>query len=241
LFQILGILAVLAPISFFINQRQSAMLGLLPMFVAPLTLAFTFQLTAEMAANHKFVLVSVLLLNIPVAGALARGITDRRLLPRAVAILLLLLCLASPSAYMIPFVRNAMTPVIFTMPPELKHWIVSETQPSDIFLSAPDVSNAMLLQGRKCYLAGPYFSFSAGYDYRKREALVRQALAKGSAEKVAHALNSLGIRFLAITPDFLETYSEATPALWENENPFLPRVFRTEERHQPNIYEVRSP
>ena len=51
---------------------------LIPVFLSPIILASTLQLTPDITVNHKYIMQSVMLLNIPVADLLSELFNPRK-------------------------------------------------------------------------------------------------------------------------------------------------------------------
>jgi hypothetical protein len=88
-------------------------------------------------------------------------------------------------------------------------WIEENTDPGDIFLTAPYHMNAFFFSGRKVFFGWPYYSWSAGYDTASREEIVYRMFIgyDGDLDLFMKKVKSYGIRYVIID-DTLLTQSE---------------------------------
>jgi DNA-binding beta-propeller fold protein YncE len=175
-------------------------------FTAVLALAFVVQFSVEVFANHKFINVWLVVLNLYAAAGLVRLWTiagpDRRqaaarLAGRTVAIGLAAVIIAGGLIDLAP-IRNGGKIGLHLAGDPLFDWLTRETQPRDVFLTDLYVTHPILLAGRPVYYGWPYYAWSAGYPTDVREDRYRRILGGTSAGEVIGLLQQEKIAYVAI-------------------------------------------
>ena len=163
--------------------------------VAPLLFALLISLTPDVTVNHKYIIIAIALLNIFIADAFCTAlqfVRDRfhalrgpihaaARFKRAVALFLslILVLLLSFSLFatgipeLIGYVNKNMSIVNINLNSPIAKWIEENTDPRDVFLTAPYHMNEFFFSGRKTFYGWSYFSWSAGHDTDSREVVVK--------------------------------------------------------------------
>jgi len=159
---------------------------LIAAFSLPLVFAFTVSLTPDVTVNHKYIMISLALLNIYLADLLVRlwtwgsqkkaAIAGRMLIPRILAVLLGF-CLMVTGALECRLVHNInQNSVSLDTKSQLVQWVKANSRPDDIFVTAPYHYNAFFLSGRSVWFGHSYYAWSAGHDTEGRLRLYQQLL-----------------------------------------------------------------
>jgi hypothetical protein len=108
----------------------------------------------------------------------------------------------------------------------LSQWVLTNTQPSDIFLTHTLLSHPILFTGRKIYLGYTLFAWTAGYNVPEREAVYRQMFQESDADQLKRLLHENKIAYVAIDdgvrhneslPDFNEyIFDQSFPKVFED-------------------------
>ncbi len=194
--ELLGIMPFAAAAGLAVLPKGSRWLA--SAFLAPLIFATTVQLTPDIAVNHKYVLVSVLLLNIFAAAFICRLFSGRRAVMSAVAALLVIaMTITGVADFMTLNNIDKNRGTIRTDDP-VKDWVLDNTGPNEIFLTDIYVSSPILLAGRKLFYGWPYFAWSAGYNTRGREDIQRRIYGGTDAAALKQLVKENNISYIAV-------------------------------------------
>ncbi len=178
-------------------------------FTALVGVAFGIQFSVEVFANHKFLNVWLIVLNLFAAAGLIRlwflawprlagaGAVVVRLGGRLLAIILVVVIAIGGIIDLMP-VKNTGSVVIRMQGDPLFGWLASDTRPDDIFLTDLYVTSPILLAGRPIYYGWSYYAWSAGYPVGAREELYRQMLGAVDPVVLVRLLQQEHIRYVAI-------------------------------------------
>jgi len=175
-------------------------LWLVPVFIAPVILATTLQLTPDITVNHKYIILSVILLNIPVSDLLTGLIKSKSSCVIAVYLVFILTCTGFVD--MITLHNLDRNSVRYSLKDELYTWVKNETNPDDIFLThymthygAP---MSIMLAGRSVYNGYPYFTITAGYDITGREECMKKIYSARDSGELRTLALSEGIDYIVV-------------------------------------------
>lgn len=231
--ELLGIMPLLLVLAVLVAPKGWRSLALA--FAAPLVFATSMTLTPDVNANHKFVMIAVMLLNIPVAWLIHHwwtgGARELRVLAGAAFGLMILTGLIDLlTLYNINRNRIGV---------DLQHpvtvWVKKNSQPADVFLTDWSVLHPVLMAGRKIYYGWPYYAWSAGYDTRGREPLRNRMYSTTSGEEMRRIAREQGVRYIVIDNAVRESreYPVNEPLIKET----FQQVF-SNERDNTQIYKV---
>ncbi len=190
LLEMSGLVLPLCLLAFFLPGRRRKVL--LASFLLPLAFALTFSLTPDVTVNHKYIMISFAFINIYLADLLGRLWSNTRraghlpdessakgrrfakfhlpLLGRRLAALLLSAVLMVTGLQEIAIAQNInQNSLAIDTDSLLVKWIVQNTRPDAVFVSAPLHYNAFYLSGRFTWLGHAYYAYSAGHDTAGRE------------------------------------------------------------------------
>lgn len=175
-------------------------LWLVPVFTAPVILATTLQLTPDVTVNHKYIILSVILLNIPVSDLLSELFKTKTTLIISLCLIFLLTCTGIVD--MVTLYNLDKNSVSYNQKDRVCVWVQNETNPEDIFLThymthygAP---MSIMLAGRCVYNGYPYFTITAGYDISKREECMKRIYSAANSEELKKLAVSEGIDYIVI-------------------------------------------
>ncbi len=169
-------------------------------FAGLIGVAFLIQLSVEVLANHKFINTWLIVANLFAAYGLVRLWRARPILDfpnRYVAIALAGIIVIGGVIDLFP-VKNQQIIGTRMKDDRLTEWLVTETRPTDVFLSDIYVVHRILLSGRRLHFGWPYYAWSAGYAVTEREDWYRALFAERSPKVVAERLQAAGIDWVAI-------------------------------------------
>lgn len=226
--ELLGVFPILLIISLFGAPKGYKALALA--LIAPLIMATTISLTTDINANHKFVMIGVILANILVAALLYRLFTTAQREFKALATVLLALLVGTGVVDLLTLYNMNRNPIVMDLASPLAKWVEHNTQPHDVVLTSWSVLNPVQLAGRKIYYGWPYYAWSAGYDTDTRGKIVKQIFEAENADKLRQLLKQEKIAYILIDQDVRENkeYIINEPLLRQT----FPLVFQDAEAKQ---------
>ena len=198
-------------------------------FTAPMVFAFNCQVSLEMLANHKFIQITLILLDIFVAGAISvlfcppakqkddsltaeenkgRFTKPVYILIRAATILagalLLVPLTATGVSEWATYINRNKNYLIIDTNSEVVRWIEENTEPGDVFLTPQWAMDRFYLAGRPAYYGHAYYAWSAGHDTRTREQIYYWLISGcgGDIDEFRRYCQEREIRYLIYDPDY---------------------------------------
>lgn len=178
-----------------------------------------FQFGPDIATNHKFFNLWIIINNIFVAYALWI-IWKKNLAAKFLTVIFLFILTLSGIIDFFP-IKNDLLYAVDDLPRNKEaSWIATHTPKNALFLNATYLYHPASLAGRRIFLGWPYFPWSAGYNTDKRELLRRQLLGAslpGGKTEICALLekNKIGYAVLQRTSDPEETRLQ-NYSFWEN-------------------------
>ena len=165
-----GLAFLIIPLGFIKSSplAKKVLLGFLPFFI----IGNLFQFSPEIAANHKFFNIFLIVGNIFVAYVVWL-IWQKRILGKITAAIIIFFLVLSGIIDFFP-IRNDPSMSIVDAPkdPDIT-WIKENTPPKSLFLNSSYLYHPASLAGRKIFLGWPYFSWSAGYNTNQRGLIMK--------------------------------------------------------------------
>ena len=204
----LGLAFLLIPFGFFLAPKRAkkVFVAFLPLFLV----GNLVQFSIEMAGNHKFFTVFVIVANMFVAYSVFK-IWHQKIFGKILAIILFFfLTLSGIIDFFV--VKNDHFYQIADYPknPDVA-WIMQNTLKNTIFLNSNYLYNPASLAGHKIFLGWPYFPWSLGYDTTRRDKELRDMLNTNSTDEACKLLMQNRISYVEIqrhdvNPDFTINY-----------------------------------
>lgn len=195
-----GILPLMVLISLVICKRIEKYL--VWAFSAPLILTFTLSLTPDISVNHKYLMIGVMLLCIPVAYLIDRIIRIRGAYAKILAAFLLF-CMMITGIYETTIILkrndaksgNAMS---INEKSDICNFVMTQADSNDIFLTDWYSLNDFVLGGAMLYYGWPYYAWSAGYDTYGREEKTYAMYEASSPETLDLLVKECNIRYIVV-------------------------------------------
>ncbi|MGB9911675.1 MAG: hypothetical protein ACPLKP_03735 [Microgenomates group bacterium] len=183
--QNLGLSLILIPLGFLLANKLAK--KIFPPFFSLFLIANLFQFSPEIAANHKFFNLFIIVGNMFSAWFIFL-IWEKKFLGKIMALLLIFLMTFSGIIDFFP-IKNDIIYRIDDAPknPEVK-WIKENTPPDAVFLNSSYLYHQASLAGRKIFLGWPYFPWSAGYNVDKRTQLMKKIWGSNDKEEICFLL-----------------------------------------------------
>ncbi|MBN1412836.1 MAG: hypothetical protein JW969_18490 [Spirochaetales bacterium] len=195
--ELLGILPFMVIASLFVLPKGGRVLTLI--FFIPIVIANTLQLTPDISVNHKYVIIGVILLNIPVAYFIYRLFKTRLVVIRIVTAFLVLLMVATGVQDLITQYNMDKGSINHPLHDPMVAWLDKNTGPNEIFLTEMYSTHPILLAGRKIFYGWPYYPWSAGYKTDERKS-IRKLIYEG-APNAKELIEEYNIKYIVIDMD----------------------------------------
>lgn len=196
--QLLGILPLCIALAFIFGKLEERYLILAAL--APLVFAFTVSLTVDVTVNHKYIMMSCILVGISVASLITRML-DRRKAVFGIAGVLLILMLTLTGVYDFTTVlrKNFREgKIILNMDDPLTNFIRDNSDSQDIFLTDTYSINQVVFGGAMLYQGHQYYAWSAGYDTLYRDTMLRRMYESNSSTELNNLVKENNIRYIIV-------------------------------------------
>lgn len=174
---------------------------MLLVFLVPFVLAFTLALTGDITVNHKWIMMSLMLVSMFAAIVLTNLLKSGDWLKRAVALLLLVVLTATGMYDLTTVVKRNENYLVFSYDDPVTNWIAENATCDDIFLTPYYSLNNVVMGGAMLYYGWPYYAWSAGYDTYTRDAKVREMYEASSVEELDALIKEHKIRYIIVDHD----------------------------------------
>ena len=204
LIKLLGILPVVLVISFL--MRKAADRYVLFAFSTPLIFAFCISMTPDIAVNHKYVMISVMLMGI-FAAWLVVSLFERRQLAHCVTAVFLVFCLTVTGIYDLAVVLRRdrqENSIILERNAPVTEWISANCSSKDLFLTSNyyltsfSDASSVILSGASLYNAWEYFGWSAGYDTGYRDMVAAAVYGAADEDMLKNLIDRMGFDYVII-------------------------------------------
>ncbi len=182
---------------------------MLLVFLVPFVLAFTLALTGDITVNHKWIMMSLMLVSMFAAIVLTNLLKSGDWLKRAVAIVLLFVLTATGVYDLTTVVKRNENYLVFSYDDPVTNWIAENAICDDIFLTPYYSLNNVVMGGAMLYYGWPYYAWSAGYDTYARDYEVKKMYQASSVEELDALIQKNNIRYIIVDHD-CRTSSEYT-------------------------------
>ena len=199
--RLLGILPLVLLVA--LCYQKSANRYLMIAFLAPLLFAFHVSLTVDVTVNHKYIMISCVLLGIFAADLVTILLAYKDKLIKGVGVLLVIILTATGiyDFYVVIRKNTAIHPIVLDMKDPLTDWIIENADSKDIFLTSSYTVNQVVLGGAMLYQGHQYYAWSAGYDTFGRDIMVKQMYEASTPEELDQLVKANNIRFIIVDRD----------------------------------------
>ncbi len=175
---------------------------LIPVFLGPIILASTLQLTPDITVNHKYIIFAMILLNIPVSDLLTNLFEKRSVSARVIAGGMFLMLTLTGIVDLITLYNLDKNSVTYNQAEPVQVWVQDETDPNAIFLTHYmthyNAPMSIFLAGRSVYNGYPYFTVTAGYDIDHRGEVMTRIYSAEDPQQLRELAISEGIDYIVI-------------------------------------------
>lgn len=200
LWRLLGVLPAVLLIALCLSRMTERVLMLA--FITPLIFAFTVSLTVDVTVNHKFIMMSCILLGIFAADLVVWLIDKRDVLVRITAVFLIILLTATGFYDFTTVLRKNYREggIILSMEHPLTDFVRKNSSSQDLFLTATTyyTINPLVFGGAMLYQGHQYYAWSAGYDTAYRDEMVRRMYEASTSQELNQLVKLENIRYIVV-------------------------------------------
>jgi hypothetical protein len=194
--ELLGLFLPLFLISVFNTPRGYKVLAL--SFITPLIFSSLVSLTIDINANHKFIMISVMLSNIFISALIVRFFQSKDNALRVLAITFIMLLTITGLVDLLTLYNMNILSVNVAMNDPITVWVSKNSKPKDVFLTDWAVLHPVQFAGRPIYFGWPYYAWSAGYDTDTRGQIMKSIYSAAKGQELSNIVHGVGINFIVI-------------------------------------------
>ena len=166
-----------------------------------LAMALLVQFGVEVVANHKFIHIWLIIVNLFAAYGLWRlsriALFGTTAMGKVAAVLLAVGITLGGLIDLFP-IRNAHWIETPFQDDPLVNWVRAETNPKAVFLTDRYVQHPILLAGRRIFFGWSYFAWGLGYPLGQREEIYRRLFAERHPQELVRLLQENGIDYVVV-------------------------------------------
>ncbi len=200
LLQLLGVLPIVILLAFCLARSTDRILMLA--FSAPLIFAFMVSLTVDVTVNHKFIMMSCILLGIFAAELVLWLLMKRDILIRVTAVILIILLTATGIYDFTTLLRknDREGGIVLRLEDPLTDFVRENSNSQDLFLTATTyyTINQLVFGGAMLYQGHQYYAWSAGYNTLYRDEMVRKMYEATTSQELDQLVRSEKIRYIVV-------------------------------------------
>ena len=172
-------------------------------FSAPFVFSFLVSLTVDVTVNHKYIMVSIMLMNIFAAILIVKLFVMKNIAMRILCVgLVVLMTITGFYDYRTVIKRNHPDYNLkFSMEDPLVDWIDENTTSQDVFLTPYYALSRAVMGGAMLFEGHGYYPMTAGYDTNKRYALTKEMYEASSVRELQGLIEENGIDYIIIDID----------------------------------------
>ena len=174
---------------------------MLVVFFVPFMLAFTLSLTVDITVNHKWIMMSLMLLSIFAAVVVTKLLESKDWLRRIIAIVLVFVLTATGIYDLAIIIKRNANYLVFSYDDPVTNWVIENADCDDLFLTPYYSLNNVVMGGAMLYYGWPYYAWSAGYNTDERNRNVRSMYESDSVEELDSLIKEYGIRYIIVDYD----------------------------------------
>ncbi|MCR4720719.1 MAG: hypothetical protein K5655_03245 [Lachnospiraceae bacterium] len=170
-----------------------------------IALSFVVSLTPDIAVNHKYIMLAVMILDIYAAYFISDMLVDKRITLRIAAVAAGVFMTATGLFDFATIIRkNTEDKAIITNTQNrIMDFVHENCRSDDVFLTANyfldgTEGSYLILSGASMYLAWQYFGWSAGYDTARRDLVAANIYEAQDAELLKQMVRAAGIDYITV-------------------------------------------
>lgn len=228
--------ALIVMFAAFVTQKGSRKYLILAYFI-PFVFAFNVSMTIDVTVNHKYIMMSLMLLSVVEGEFIAEMFSKTKSLAKKAAYVLLVFVLIFTGAFEAKIIANRNEDKIteasgltFDVDDPVTKWLIENTDSDDILLTSNYCMNNVILAGPSLYLQWPYYAWSAGYDTDYRAEQVKLMYSASNVSELKELVHENDISYIIVDSDNRmsedyelneDTIAEAFELVFHDDNRFL--------------------
>lgn len=202
--KLMGILPVILLLQFVASKGPRKYI--MACFSMPMVFAFFVSLTPDISVNHKYVMMSIMLLDI-FAAVYVVGLFEKKDVWYGILGALAVFFLTATGIFEFYIVARKNVDeraMKYPYQDEIMEWIWDNSDRDTIFLSANyylmygGYGNSLILSGQKMYSGWDYFSWSAGYDVGARNEMIEKIYSCDNVAELYELVGSTEIDYIVV-------------------------------------------
>ncbi|MBP5183947.1 MAG: hypothetical protein J6113_02435 [Lachnospiraceae bacterium] len=173
-------------------------------FSVPFIFSFYVSLTVDVTVNHKYIMISIMLMNIFAAALVTKLYENRSGWVKLLATVIVIL-MTITGVYDFTTVMKKNNPqngyLVYQMQDPLVDWISENTTSQDIFLTSHYALSRPVLGGAMLYQGHAYYPLTAGYDTNLRYRLSKKMFECTSRTELIKMIRENLITYVIIDSD----------------------------------------
>lgn len=187
-------------------------------FSAPFVFSFCVSLTMDVTVNHKYIMVSVMLMNIFAAILIVKLFAMKNAVVRIICVgVVVVMTITGFYDYRTVIKRNHPNYNLqYSMEDPLVEWLDENTTSQDVFLTPYYALSRAVLGGAMLFEGHGYYPMTAGYDTNKRYALTKEMYEASSVRELQGLIEENEIDYIIVDIDARESLDyELNEAVFE--------------------------
>lgn len=170
-------------------------------FSFPLLFAFTVSLTVDVTVNHKYIMISLMLLSIFAAIMVDKLFSNNNIWLKITCICIVFVLTATGIYDFSMVLKKNKNSLSYDLDDPLTMWVKTNSTSQDIFLTSPYALNNIVLGGAMLFNGHQYYAWSAGYDTNSRDILMKEMFEAETSETLERLVTENNIRFIVVDND----------------------------------------
>ncbi len=174
--------------------------------LVPFVLSFFLSLTPDIAVNHKWVIISLMLTSMYTAHFVSWLFRRPGIISGLVSAALILVLTATGITELYIQAKEDKNYMVFDLKDEVTLWLKDNLDSDDLVLDSTAALNNIVLGGVMHYYSYPYCTWSAGYETASREQMVKQIFGATDSKELAYYIYKADIDYIIVNISTREEY-----------------------------------
>lgn len=166
-------------------------------FLIPVMFAFTVSMTPDVTVNHKYIMISVIFLNI-IWGYIIIKLFNRNAICKAISVFFNILLTCTGVYDMLTIYNANKSTINIDTESSLTEWLKENVKENELILVNQDSMTETSVSGVMMYNGWPYYAWSAGYDTDTRDSITNEIYAEKNPDNLKKSLKKEHIKYVII-------------------------------------------
>jgi hypothetical protein len=205
IFLLTGITLVIATFGMILVRGTARYMFLVSL--VPFALSFFLSLTPDIAVNHKWVIISLMLVSMYTAHFVSNLFRQPGMISAFVAAILTFCLTATGITELYIQSREDRNYLTFSMNDEVTLWLKENLDSDDLVLDGTYALNNIVLGGIIHYYSYPYCTWSAGYETAPRAAMIDRIFSATDSKELDYYIYKSNIDYIIVSKALREEYN----------------------------------